>query len=77
MGSRRPVQKNKKKVLLTDISDGIPCIFYFFGLDLALRPREVINPFPGILKLSFVSEDVIMILSILPNFNDMSKVTYL
>ena len=51
--------------------------FYFFGLALALRPIELINPFPDIPKLSFVSEDIILILSRLTNFNEMSKVTYL
>ena len=50
---------------------------YFFGLALDLRPREVINPFTNIPKLSFGSEDVILILSRLPNFNYMPKVTYL
>ena len=39
---------NLQKVLLTNISDGIPCLFYFCGLNLALKPREVINPFPDL-----------------------------
>ena len=34
---------------------------YLFDLDLALRPRGVINPFPDIPKLYFDSEDVIII----------------
>ena len=33
---------------------------YFFGIDLYLRPKEVINPFPDLPKLSFDSEDVIL-----------------
>ena len=51
--------------------------FHFFGLALALRPIEIINPFPDLPKLSFGSKDVILVFSILPNFNEMSKVTYL
>ena len=42
---------------------------YFFGVALALIPREFISPFPDLKKLSFVSEDVILILSRLLNFN--------
>ena len=50
---------------------------YLFGLTLALRPREVINPFPDLPNHYFDSEDVILILSRLSILNDMSKVTYL
>ena len=50
---------------------------YLFGLALALRPREVINPFPYRTKLSFGYEDVIFILSKFPNFNKIYKVMYL
>ena len=50
---------------------------YFFDLMLVLRPRELIDPFPDITKLSFGSEDVILILSILPKFNEMYKILYL
>ena len=50
---------------------------YFFGLDLDLIPREVINPFTNISKSSFGPADVILIFSRLPNFKDMYKVTYL
>ena len=67
---------NLKKVLLTDISDGIPCLF-FCNPALVLKPREVINPFPVLFNFTFDSEDVISILSILSNFNEMSKFTYL
>ena len=49
---------------------------YFYGLTLALKPREVINPFPCLSYFIFDSEDVIFILSRLSNFDDMSKVTY-
>ena len=52
-------------------------LFYLCGLTLDLRPREVINPFPDLSNFTFDSEDAILILSSLSNFNDMSKVTYL
>ena len=52
-------------------------ILNFFGIALDLRPKEVINPFQDIPKLSFDSEDVILILSIMSNLNEMSKLTYL
>ena len=68
---------NPLKFLLTGINYGIPCIFAFFCLTLALRPREVINPFPDLPKLSFDSEDFIFILYRLSNFNKMSRVIYL
>ena len=63
------------KILLTDISNGIPCIF-FFELTMVLILREVINPFTDPPQKSFGSEYVILIFSRLPNFNDMSKVIY-
>ena len=47
---------------------------YLFGIALALGLREAINPFPDLPKLKFGSEDVIIILSILLNFNEISKV---
>ena len=50
---------------------------YLFGLDLALRSREVINHFHDIPKLSFGSKYVILIFSKLKNFNKMSKAMYL
>ena len=68
---------NLRNLLLTDISDGIPCLFVFFYLSLVLKLREVINPFPVLSNFPFDSEDVIFILSILSNFDEMSKVTYL
>ena len=55
---------NLRKVLLTDISDGIPCLFVFLrNLALVLKPREVANPFPDISNFTFDSEDVVFILS--------------
>ena len=50
---------------------------YFCGLTLALKPREVINPFTYFSNFPFDSEDVIFILSRMSNFDKMSKVTYL
>ena len=41
------------KVLQTYISNGIACLFCFFGLALAMRPIEVINHFPDLTKLYF------------------------
>ena len=49
----------------------------FFGFDWALIPREEINTSLDLPKLSFDSQDVIFILSILPNFNEMFEVMYL
>ena len=46
---------------------------YLFGYALALIPREVINCSPVIPNLIY-SEDVIIILSRLSNFNEMLKV---
>ena len=71
------ILNNIKKVVLTEISDGIPCLFYFCNLVLVLKPREVINPFPDIFNYTFESEDMIFILSRLSNFDEMSKVTFL
>ena len=48
----------------------------FYDLKLVLIPREVINHFPDPPKLSFGSEDVILILSRLTNFKEVSKVMY-
>ena len=64
-------------VLITEISDGIPCLFLFMQNCFGLKPREVINPFPNLSYFPFEYEDVIFILSRLSNFNEMSKVTYL
>ena len=66
-----------RKVLLTEISDGIPCLLYFCNLVLVLKYREVINPFPDLSNFPFDSKDVIFILSRMSNFDQMSKVTYL
>ena len=57
------------KVLRTDISDGIPCLFIFFDLALVLRAREVTNPFTDIPNFPFDSEDVVSILFRLSNFS--------
>ena len=50
---------------------------YFYALALALKPREVINPFPDLYNFPFESEDVIFILSIMSNFAEIFKVTHL
>ena len=50
---------------------------YLCGLNLALKPIEVINTFLDLTKSYFGSEDVIFVLSIMANFNDMSKGMYL
>ena len=50
-------------------------LLYFCGLALAMKPREVINPFPDLYNFTFDSEDVIFILSKLSIFDEMSKVT--
>ena len=57
------------KVLHTDISDGIPCVFIFFGLALVLRTRAVTNPFPDPSYSTFDSEDVDTILFRSSNFS--------
>ena len=68
---------NILNVLHTDISNVKPCLLYFFGIVLDLIHIEVINHFTGIPTLLFGSEYVIIILSRLQKFNNMSKVTYL
>ena len=50
------------KVLHTDISDCIPCLFVFFGLALVLRARAFTNPCPDLPYFPFDSEDVVSIL---------------
>ena len=52
-------------------------LLFLFDIKLVLRPREEINHFTDIPKLLSVSEDMIIIFSRLPNFNEMSKVMYL
>ena len=49
----------------------------FFGPVLALITREVINPYSDLPNLTFDSENVILILSRLSDFNKIPKVTYL
>ena len=67
---------NIRKVLLTDISYGIPCLFVLLrNLTLVLKSRAVTNPFPDLSNVPFDSEDVVFILFRLSNFDDMSKVT--
>ena len=67
-----------RNVLLTDISDGIPCLFVLLqNLTLVLKSRVVTNPFPDISNFPFDSEDVVFILSRLSNFDEISKVNYL
>ena len=68
---------NLRKVLHSDISDGIPFLFIFFDLTLVLRVRAVTNPFPDLHNFPFDSEDVVSILFRLSNFADTFKVTHL
>ena len=60
------------KIMMTYLA-----FLYLSYLVVALRPIEVINPFPYLPKSSFGSEYVIIILSRLVKFNNISKVTYL
>ena len=56
------------------------CTFPFYNFanfTLVLKTREVTNPFPDFSNFPFKSEDVVFILSILSNFDEMSKVTLL
>ena len=68
---------NLRKVLLSDIYDGIPCLFYFCDLTLVLRARAVTSPFPYIPNFPFDSEDVVSILFRLSNYTETFKVTIL
>ena len=69
---------NLWKVLLADISDGIPCLFLFFrNLTLILKARAVTDPFPDLPNFPFDSEDVFFVLFRLSNFADIFKVTIL
>ena len=65
------------KVLHADISYGIPCLLYFCDLDFVWKPREVTNPFPDLSIFTFDSEDVVSILSRLPNFSENFKISYI
>ena len=61
---------NLGNVLLTDISNGIPCLFVFVrNLTLVLKARAVTNPFPDLSNFQFYSEDVVFILFRLSNFD--------
>ena len=53
---------NLRKVLLTDISYAYLVFLYSCGLNLDLKPREVINHFPDLSNFTFDSEYVIFIL---------------
>ena len=61
--------------LHVDISDGIPCLFVFFNLDLVLRARAVTNPFPDLFNYNFDSGDVVSILFRLSNFSEIFKIS--
>ena len=65
------------KVLRTDISDDIPCLFVFFDLALVLRARAVTNPFPDLSYSTFDSEDVVSIFSKSSNFSEIFKISYI
>ena len=67
---------NLRKVLLTDISNGIPCSFALLrNLTFVLKARAVTKPFTDLSYFPFDSEDVDFILFILSNVDEMSKVT--
>ena len=68
---------NLWKVLLADISDGIPCLFYFCDLNLVLKYRAVTNPFPDLSNFTFDSKDVLSILFRLSKFAETFKVMIL
>ena len=63
------------KVLHTDISDGIPCLFVFFDLAMVLRARAVTNPFSDPSNYTFDSEDVVSILFRSSNFSEIFKIS--
>ena len=65
------------KVLLIDISDGITCLFYISLVLFGLETQRVNQTLSISSQINFDSEYVILILSILSNFDDMSKVAYL
>ena len=68
---------NLWKVLLTDIYDEIPCLFYFCDLTLVLKARAVTNPFPDLSNFPFDSEDVVSIFFRFSNFSETFKLTIL
>ena len=69
---------NLLKVLLADISNGIPCLFVFLrNLTLVLKAIAVTNPFTDIPNFPFDSEDVVSILFRLSKFSETFKVTIL
>ena len=69
---------NLRRVLLTDISYGIPFLFVFLrNLTLVLKSRAVTNPFPDLPNFPFDSEDVDFILFRLSNFAEIFKVPIL
>ena len=63
------------KILHTDISYGITCLFVFFDLDLVLRARAVTNPFPDLSNSTFDSEDVVSILLRLSDFSEIFEIS--
>ena len=63
------------KVLHTDISDGIPCLFVFFDLALVLRARAVTNPFTDHTNSTFGSEDMVSILFRSSIFSEIFKIS--
>ena len=65
------IPDNLLKVLHIETTIEYLSFLYFFGFALPLRLKELIKPFPGLTKLYFGSEDVIIILYRLPNFSEM------
>ena len=67
---------NLRNIFMTGFSNGKPFLYDFFNLLMVLGPREAINPSTDLNKQSLGSEDFILILSILPNFKEISKAMY-
>ena len=64
-----------RKVLHTDIYDGIPFLLYFVDLSLVLRSRAVTNPFPDLSNSTFDSEDAVSILFRSSKFSEILKIS--
>ena len=64
------------EVLHAHISDVILDIFYFVDLSLVLRVRAVTNRFPDPSIFAFDPDDVVSIISRMPNFSEIYKISY-
>ena len=66
---------NLRKVLLTDIYNGIPCLFVLLHPYFGVEIQSGNQPFPDLSNFTFNYEDLFFILFRLSNFDEMSKVT--